>query len=387
MFEFELLARDGQARAGRFNTPHGAIHTPVFAPVGTQATVKALKPADLEEMGASLILSNTYHLYLRPGDELVRDLGGLHRFMAWGDPILTDSGGYQVFSLSKIRAIDADGVTFQSHIDGSQHRFTPERSIAIQENLGADIIMAFDECPPAEDYDYVRQSLGRTHAWAQRCLAAKRRADQALFGIVQGGIFPDLREESARFLTALDLPGYAIGGLSVGESKADMLATLDLLEPMLPAGRPRYLMGLGTAEDIVAAVLRGVDIFDCVLPTRLARHGAALVLGGRLNIKNAEFAADPRPLDAGCACYTCRHFSRAYLRHLVKAGEILAHVLLSTHNVHFLLDLTHQLRAAIMAGQTALFAADFLRHYSALDRPLASPAGPAPPRTPHLDAA
>ncbi|MCI0578171.1 MAG: tRNA guanosine(34) transglycosylase Tgt [Chloroflexi bacterium] len=365
MFQFELIAADPEsgARAGRFHTPHGVISTPVFAPVGTQATVKALRPADLVELGAQLVLANTYHLYLRPGDDIVQEMGGLHRFMAWPGPILTDSGGFQVFSLSGSRKIDADGVTFQSHIDGSRHRFTPEKSIAIQENLAADIIMAFDECPPPDNYDYVKESLERTHAWAARCLAAKRRSDQALFGIVQGGIFPDLRQASARFLMELDFPGYAIGGLSVGESKADMLATLDVLHPILPAGKPRYLMGVGTAEDLINAVLRGIDIFDCVLPTRLARHGAAMLLGGRLNLDNAQYTRDPAPLDATCGCYTCHNFSRAYLRHLVRANEILGHVLLTTHNVYFLLNLMRQLRQAILDGRAAGFAAEILRHY------------------------
>ncbi len=367
-FELDGPERAIGARNGRFHTPHGIIPTPVFAPVGTQATVKALRPSDLTELGANLILSNTYHLYLRPGAELIRDLGGLHQFMQWHGPILTDSGGFQVFSLSDTRTIDADGVTFQSHIDGSYHRFTPENSIAIQEHLGADIIMMFDECPPPDDYDYVRQSLTRTHPWAERCLAAKTRGDQALFGIVQGGIFPDLRQQSAEFLMQLDLPGYAIGGLAVGESKGDMVAMLDVLDPILPRHKPRYLMGVGTPEDLVNGVARGIDIFDCVLPTRLARHGSAFVKGGRLNMRNARFERDAAPLAEGCACYTCTHFSRAYLRHLVKANEILGHMLLTTHNVHFLLDLMAQMRTAIAAEQFADFAAEFLSHYEHVAR-------------------
>ncbi len=351
------------ARNGRFHTPHGILETPVFAPVGTQATVKALRPSDLTDLGATLLLSNTYHLYLRPGDELIRDLGGLHQFMGWDGPILTDSGGFQVFSLSDTRQIDDDGVTFKSHLDGSYHRFTPEKSVAIQENLGADVIMAFDECPPPTDRDYVQQSLKRTHAWAERCVQAKTRDDQALFGIVQGGIFPDLREESAQFLMGLDLPGYAIGGLAVGESKADMYATLDVMNPILPKDKPRYLMGVGAPEDVVNGVLRGVDIFDCVLPTRIARNGAALIKGGRINLRNAKFQHDPAPVDETCSCYACTHFSRAYLRHLVKANEILGHILLTTHNVHFLLELVRQMRSAIRQGELASFAADFLSHY------------------------
>ena len=368
-FNFELLAQDSAsaARLGRFHTPHGSFDTPVFAPVGTQATVKAMRPSDLLDLGTELVLSNTYHLYLRPGDELIRDLGGLHTFMAWDGPILTDSGGFQIFSLSQSRKIDEDGVTFQSHLDGSAHRFTPEKSIAIQENLGADIIMMFDECPPPDDFDYVQESLARTHAWAERCLAAKKREDQALFGIVQGGIFPELRAQSARFMTDLDLPGYAIGGLAVGETKAQMAQTLDAVNPLLPANKPRYLMGVGAPEDLVRGVLSGIDMFDCVLPTRLARHGSAMVAGGRMNMRNARYEADPAPLVETCGCYTCRNFSRAYLRHLVKANEILGHMLLSTHNIHFLLTLMSDIRKALRKGELSQFAAEFLSHYPPLD--------------------
>ena len=368
MFEFELDAKDAQsgARNGRFHTPHGILQTPVFAPVGTQATVKALRPSDLTELGATLVLSNTYHLYLRPGDERIRDLGGLHQFMAWHGPILTDSGGFQVFSLSDTRKIDDDGVTFQSHLDGSYHRFTPEKSIAIQENLGADIIMAFDECPPPDDRDYMKISLARTHQWAERSLNAKTRVDQALFGIVQGGIFPDLRQQSAQFLLGLDLPGYAIGGLAVGESKADMYATLDGLQPVLPANKPRYLMGVGAPEDVVNGVLRGIDIFDCVLPTRIARNGAALIKGGRINLRNARFKDDPAPIAETCTCYACTTFSRAYLRHLVQANEILGHILLTTHNIHFLLQLMREMRQAIANNTLTDYAAEFLSHYPAV---------------------
>jgi queuine tRNA-ribosyltransferase len=366
MFEFELLATDSLsgARAGLFHTPHGAIPTPIFAPVGTLGTVKALRPADLRHLGVELLLANTYHLYLRPGDDIVSELGGLHRFMAWDGPILTDSGGFQVFSLSATRKIDEDGVTFRSHLDGSTHRFTPEKSVLIQENLGADIIMAFDECPPPDDHAYVKQSLTRTHDWAVRCRKAQTRSDQALFGIVQGGVFPDLREQSARFLIDLDFPGYGIGGLSVGESKADMYAMLDVLNPILPQFKPRYLMGVGAAEDLVNGVLRGIDIFDCVLPTRLARHGAAMVAGGRLNMNNAEFKRDPGPIESTCDCYTCRHFSRAYIRHLVKSNEMLGHILLTTHNVHFLLDLMRRVRKHILDGSIAEFASEFLSLYA-----------------------
>ena len=366
-FEFTLLAQDGAARLGRFETPHGPLATPLFAPVGTQATVKAMRPRDLRELGASLLLANTYHLYLRPGDERIRDLGGLHRFMGWDGPLLTDSGGFQVFSLSDARRIDDDGVTFKSHLDGSAHRFTPEQSIAVQENLGADVIMMFDECPPPTDYEYVRRSLGRTHAWAERCLAAKTRPDQALFGIVQGGVFRDLREASARFLIDLDLPGYAVGGLAVGETKPEMHAVLEWLHPLLPGDKPRYLMGVGAPEDLVNGVLRGIDLFDCVLPTRIARNGAALVLGGRINLRNAQYADDPRPVDVACDCYACAHFSRAYIRHLVKADEILASILLTTHNLHFLLRLMDDLRKAIRKGTVGEYASEFLTHYEIRD--------------------
>jgi queuine tRNA-ribosyltransferase len=365
MFEYEVTARSGRARAGVFHTPHGDLLTPVFAPVGTAATVKALTPAQLKELGASLVLSNTYHLYLRPGDDVVCELGGLHAFMQWDGPILTDSGGFQVFSLSATRKIDDDGVTFKSHIDGSTHRFTPEKSMAIQENLGADIIMAFDECPPPLDRDYNREALDRTHAWARRCLAAKTRSDQVLFGILQGGVFPDLREESARFLTALDLPGYAIGGLAVGESKEQMHATLEVVDACLPANKPRYLMGVGTPDDLINGVKRGVDIFDCVLPTRLGRTGAAMTRAGRMNMKNAPFARDPRPLEDGCGCYACQHFTRAYIRHLVVSQEILGATLLTLHNVHLLLTLMREIRAAVVAGTFEQYAADFLAGYNA----------------------
>jgi len=350
MFEWTLQARAGLARAGTFTTPHGELRTPVFAPVGTQATVKTLTPAQVAELGATLVLANTYHLYLRPGDELVRDMGGLHQFMCWDGPLLTDSGGFQVFSLAQTRKVDEDGVTFRSHIDGSPHRFTPERSIQIQENLGADIIMAFDECADPNDRAYIAKAMERTHRWAERSLAAKTRPDQALFGIVQGGVDPELRARSAAFISALPFPGIAIGGLSVGESKAEMHATLDLLAPLLPADRPRYLMGVGTPEDLIEGVRRGVDIFDCVLPTRLARHHAAFSPEGRLNLMNATFARDERPIDADCACYTCRTFTRAYLRHLITAKESLSGTLLSIHNLHTMVTLMDEMRAAILDG-------------------------------------
>jgi queuine tRNA-ribosyltransferase len=358
-FSFQLQAVQGRARAGAFQTPHGLIPTPIFAPVGTQATVKSLTPSQVKDLGASLVLSNTYHLYLRPGDELVAEMGGLHQFMQWGGPMLTDSGGFQVFSLSESRKIDDDGVTFKSHIDGSTHRFTPEKSIHIQENLGADIIMAFDECAPPYERQYIERAMQRTHAWALRCQAAKRRYDQALFGIVQGGIFPDLRQKSAEFISSLGFPGNAIGGLSVGETKAEMERMLEVVDAVLPEDKPRYLMGVGTPEDLVRGVLRGVDIFDCVLPTRLARHNAALTRTDRLNLVNASFAHDPRPIDESCTCYTCQHFSRAYLRHLITAKEMLSASLLSIHNLHTLLQMTRELRQAVLDGSIQDYAQQY----------------------------
>jgi queuine tRNA-ribosyltransferase len=363
MFEWSEDASDGRARAGRFRTPHGELKTPVFAPVGTQATVKALTPAQLEGAGASLVLANTYHLYLRPGAELIDRHGGLHQFMAWNGPLLTDSGGFQVFSLAERREIDEDGVTFRSHLDGSEHRFTPESVIETQELLGADIIMAFDVCPQPYDREENEQALALTHDWAMRCKKAKRRGDQALFGIAQGGVFPDLRRASAEFIGALDLPGNAIGGLSVGETKDEMNAMLDVLDQSLPADRPRYLMGVGSPEDLVESVLRGVDIFDCVLPTRMARNHAALTRRGRMNLRKAAYAEDGRPLDPECGCYTCRTFTRAYLRHLCLAKEMLAGSLLSIHNIHMLTSLAGDLRTAIEAGKIDPFAAEFKAGY------------------------
>jgi queuine tRNA-ribosyltransferase len=357
-FTFELIAHEECARAGVFHTPHGDILTPVFAPVGTQATVKAVTPAQLDEIGVDLILANTYHLYLRPGDERVAAFDGLHNFMNWNRPILTDSGGFQVYSLNGIRKIDEDGVTFKSHIDGSIHRFTPEKSIAVQENLGADIIMTFDECAPPHDREYNQRALKRTHTWAERCLKAKTSTTQALFGIIQGGIFPDLREQSAKFISALGFPGHAIGGLSIGETKADMHAVLELVDRILPEDKPRYLMGVGTPQDLINGVLRGVDVFDCVLPTRLARHNAVLTRSmGRLNLTNAIYIDDPQPIDVLCSCYTCQHFSRGYLHHLIVAKEMLAATLLSIHNIHTLVKLTRDMRQAILDKKFGIFVA------------------------------
>jgi queuine tRNA-ribosyltransferase len=362
-FSFNILATEGFSRVGKFNTPHGDIITPVFAPVGTQATVKSLTPRQIEETGASLVLSNTYHLYLRPGADLVAEMGGLHHFMQWPKPMLTDSGGYQVFSLSEMRKVDEDGVTFKSHIDGSMHRFTPESSIAIQEKLGADIIMAFDECSNPNDPVYTRQAMKRTHKWLDRCIQSKTREDQALFGIIQGGIDQEMRAESAQFVASKNLPGIAIGGLSVGESKKDMYSTLDQLNPYLPKDKPRYLMGVGTPEDLLNGILRGIDIFDCVLPTRLARHQAAFTHTGRINLMNSGYAHDPNPIDDECDCYTCRFFTRSYLRHLIVAKEMLASSLISIHNIRFLIKLMEESRLAIQNGKFSIFSKSFLEQY------------------------
>lgn len=364
-FQFTLLHTDtsSHARLGRIVTPHGDIATPAFAPVGTQATVKALDPRDLHELGAELILSNTYHLYLRPGAEVVAEMGGLHRFMNWDGPILTDSGGFQVFSLSKTRKITDEGVEFRSHIDGSRHLFTPEMVVRVQEQLGADIIMVLDECAEPQNRAYNEQALARTHAWAERCRVAQIRSDQALFGIVQGGVFPDLRRQSAEFLKALDFPGYAIGGLSVGETKEQMVAMLDITTPLLPSAKPRYLMGVGAPEDLLEGVARGVDLFDCVLPTRLARNAGLFTQQGRINIRNARFERDTAPIEEGCPCFTCQNFSRAYLRHLFKAGELLAYRLASIHNLHFLLALMCDIRMAIANDRFLAFRDEFLANY------------------------
>jgi queuine tRNA-ribosyltransferase len=364
-FVYKLCACDpgSDARAGSFSTPHGDIPMPAFAPVGTQATVKAVSPDELEAAGATLILSNTYHLYLRPGAEVIARLGGLHAFMGWPHPILTDSGGYQVFSLQGMRRVDKDGVTFRSHLDGSEHRFTPEIAISIQEQLGADIIMCFDECASPLDRDYSQQAMERTHRWAERCREAQTRGDQALFGIVQGGVFSDLRQESARFMTTLEFPGYAIGGLSVGETKEQMHAILDLVTPLLPENKPRYLMGVGSPEDLFEGVSRGIDLFDCVLPTRVARNGGLLTSEGRINLRNAQYAEDPAPIEEGCDCYTCRHFSRAYVRHLIKAKEIFGLRLATVHNLRFMLRLMADIRQSIVGGTFPAFREAFLAGY------------------------
>ncbi len=362
-FDFEVIATDGNARAGIFHTPHGAIPTPIFAPVGTLATVKAVPPRDLEELHVKLVLANTYHLFLRPGDELIRDMGGLHQFMRWCGPILTDSGGFQVFSLAEINRIDEDGVTFRSHLDGSMKRLDPKRSMEMQQNLGADIIMAFDQCPPPKDRHEVEQAVARTHRWLEACRQAHPYDErQALFGIVQGGIFPDLREKSARFVTDMGLKGYAIGGLAVGETKAEMYAALEHTLPFMPADKPRYLMGVGEPDDLVEGIMRGVDIFDCVIPTRLARHGAALTYDGRINLRNAKYKMDETPIDPRLNNYASR-FSRGYLRHLVVAKELLAHYLISLHNIDFLVGHVANMRQAIIEGRLKNYADQFMSRY------------------------
>jgi queuine tRNA-ribosyltransferase len=353
-FSFQIQARcqQTQARAGQFSTPHGIVETPRFMPVGTLANVKTVTPAQLKDSGAQMILSNTYHLHLQPGEKIVAAAGGLHQFMAWPGPILTDSGGFQVFSLSEIRTITEDGVTFRSPHDGQMIHFTPERSIEIQNQLGSDVIMAFDECPPyPASREHVFNATERTYRWLKRCMSAHQRPDQALFGIVQGGIYSDLRQQAARQLTALDLPGYAIGGVSVGEPAELIEKIVQVTTPLLPETKPRYLMGVGTYREMAQAIAAGIDLFDCVIPTRLARHGAALVQGERWNLKNAQFREDFQPLDATCPCYTCEHFSRAYLGHLVRAKELLAYTLLSIHNVTELIHFTQRIREAILANR------------------------------------
>ena len=367
-FQVEATVAGSAARAGRLETPHGTCLTPLFMPVGTQATVKALGPDYLQALGATCVLGNTYHLYLRPGADRIAEFGGLHRFMRWPGPMLTDSGGFQVFSLSHNRKIDDDGVLFRSHLDGSKHYFTPERVMALEEQIGADIIMVLDECTPyPSDEAYNRVALRRTHAWAARCRQAHGATGQALFAIVQGGVFPALRQESARVLVDLDFPGYAIGGLSVGEPKALMHAMLEATTPLLPAGKPRYLMGVGSPEDLWEVVDRGIDMFDCVLPTRLARNGALLTHAGRLPIKSPRFAGLDAPIEAGCDCWTCRTFSLGYLHHLYRCKELLAYRLNSIHNVRFLVRLAGEIRASILRGTFAADKAAFLAAYQTSD--------------------
>ena len=358
--EYRLIKQDGNARLGSVTTPRGTIETPIFMPVGTQATVKAMTPEELKAIGAQIILANTYHLYIRPGHELVRRLGGLHRFMNWGRPILTDSGGFQVFSLNELRKISEEGVKFRSHLDGSYHFISPEDAIAIQEALGSDIAMCFDECTPyPATHDYARRSMEMTTRWARRCKEAKTREDQALFGIVQGGMYRDLRERSAAELQEIGFDGYAVGGLSVGEEKELMHEVMEYAAPLLPADRPRYVMGIGAPEDLIEAVHHGFDMFDCVMPTRNARNGMLFTSFGRVNIKGAAYAEDNGPLDPECDCYVCRNYSRAYLRHLYRAGEILSSRLNTYHNLYYYLSLMAKARTAIAEGRFAAFRREF----------------------------
>jgi len=355
MFSFTLIKKDSTtgSRLGRLVTAHGEVETPAFMPVGTLGSVKALSPRDLEEIGCRMILANTYHLYLRPGVEVIRDLGGLHRFMGWRGSILTDSGGYQVFSLGALRKITEEGVHFQSHLDGSSHFLTPERVVQIQEDLGSDIAMVLDECiPHPAEREYVKLSTQRTVRWAERSLRARKRSDQALFGIIQGGMYEDLRAECVREMIPLPFDGFAVGGLGVGEDEATLRSIGTFTAGLLPEERPRYLMGVGRPEDLIAAALSGFDLFDCVLPTRNARTGTLFTSRGKINIKRAEFSNDPRPVDESCDCYCCRHFSRAYLRHLYHAGEILAAQLHTIHNVHFYHHLMDKIRQLIRENRS-----------------------------------
>jgi queuine tRNA-ribosyltransferase len=350
-FRFHLDDQDGRARAGRWVTPHGAVQTPAFMPVGTAATVKGLTPGQLRDVGTQMVLANTYHLALRPGAEVVAQLGGLHRFMAWDGPILTDSGGFQVFSLSRLTKIDDQGVAFRSHVDGRLLALSPEEAMRIQELLGADCVMCLDECRPHDvDETSLATAVERTTLWARRCRDAHRRSDQALFGILQGGTSPAMRERSAAGVLPLDFPGYAIGGLSVGESPAAMYDTLDFTVPLLPADRPRYLMGVGRPEDIIEAVCRGVDLFDCVMPTRNGRNAMAFTSGGPVKLRNLKHQTDDSPLDSECGCPVCRRYSRGYLRHLFMAGEMLGPMLVSQHNIAHYQSLMQKLRRAIQAG-------------------------------------
>lgn len=364
---YELIKKDSRtkARRGRVNTPHGPIETPVFMPVGTAGTVKAMKPEEVRDMGAQIILGNTYHLYLRPGHEVVKAAGGLHKFMNWERAILTDSGGFQVFSLGAMRKISEEGVEFRSHIDGSKHMLSPEKSMEIQNALGSDIMMAFDECAPyPADRNYVKNSLERTTRWLKRCKEYHKNTEQqSLFGIMQGGMYKDLRKQSAEEIVELDLPGYAIGGLSVGEPKEIMYEVMDDCVDYLPADKPRYLMGVGSPDCIFEGVERGIDMFDCVLPTRIARHGMAMTSQGRVNIKNAKYERDFTPLDPNCDCYTCRNYSKAYLRHLFKSDEILSSMLMTTHNLHFLVNTMAGIRKAIEEDRFLEYKKEFYDSY------------------------
>ncbi|MEB3750359.1 tRNA guanosine(34) transglycosylase Tgt [Geobacillus icigianus] len=364
-FELIKTCRQTGARLGMLHTPHGSFETPMFMPVGTLATVKTLAPEELKEMGAGVILSNTYHLWLRPGHDIVAEAGGLHAFMNWDRGILTDSGGFQVFSLSEFRRIEEEGVYFRNHLNGDKLFLSPEKAMEIQNALGADIIMAFDECPPyPATYEYMKQSVERTSRWAERCLKAHRRPkEQGLFGIVQGGEYEDLRRQSARDLVSLDFLGYAVGGLSVGEPKEVMNRVLEFTTPLLPADKPRYLMGVGSPDSLIDGAIRGIDMFDCVLPTRIGRNGTVMTSEGRVVIKNAQYARDFSPLDPNCDCYTCRNYTRAYIRHLIKCDETFGIRLTSYHNVYFLIKLMEQVRQAIREDRLADFREEFFERY------------------------
>ena len=364
---YELLHECKQtgARRGVIHTPHGDIQTPVFMPVGTQATVKSMTPEELKEVNAQIILSNTYHLFLRPGHELVKEAGGLHNFMHWDRPILTDSGGFQVFSLGKLRKITEEGVEFQSHLDGSKKFLSPEKAMEVENALGSDIMMAFDECCPyPSSYEYTKKSMERTTRWAKRCKEAhKRPEDQGLFGIIQGGFYEDLRKKSAEDLIELDFPGYAIGGISVGEPKEKFIEILQYTAPLMPKDKPRYLMGVGTPDYLIEAAIAGIDMCDCVLPTRIARHGTALTSHGKLVVRNATYEHDFTPLDPECDCYACKNYTRAYIRHLIKANEILGIRLLSIHNIKFLTNLMDKVRIEIENDNLGSFRDEFYRKY------------------------
>ena len=362
---YELLHIDKTtgARRGVVHTPHGDIQTPIFMPVGTQATVKSMTVEELKENGAQIILSNTYHLYLRPGERIVKEAGGLHNFMRWDRPILTDCGGFQVFSLSDLRTISEEGVEFKSHLDGSKHFFSPEKVMQIEEDLGADIIMSFDECCPyPSTYEYTKNSMERTTRWAKRCKEA-HKTNQALFGIIQGGFYEDLREKSAKDLIELDFPGYAIGGISVGEPKEEYIKMLKFTAPLMPENKPRYLMGVGSPDYLLEAAMAGIDMCDCVLPTRIARNGTAMTSHGKVVVRNANYAEDFTPLDPECECYTCRNYTRAYIRHLVKCNEILGVRLLSIHNIKFLTNLMERVRIEIENDNLANFVKEFYKKY------------------------
>lgn len=365
--KYELIkeSKETKARLGKIITPHGEIETPVFMPVGTRATVKTMTPEEVKDLGAKIILSNTYHLYLKPGHDLVKEAGGLHRFMNWHGPILTDSGGFQVFSLGELRKIKEEGVEFRSHIDGSKHFISPETSIDIQNALGSDIMMCFDECVPyPADYEYAKQSMERTTRWAKRCKEHhKDWSTQALFGIVQGGMYRDLREQSAKDLVEMDFSGYAVGGLSVGEPMDMMCEVLDYTTPLLPKDKPRYLMGVGSPDYLFEAVIRGIDMADCVLPTRIARNGTAMTSHGKVVIRNGRYSRDFSPLDPECDCYTCRNYSRAYIRHLFNVDEILALRLTTIHNLYFLIKLMERIREAIKEDRLLEFKDEFYKKY------------------------